>query len=302
MDIGQTLSRTIGPDTPILNYGNSIGAGYSNLFPARPLLSNLGIILYYNFSRCQGNDDAKILKYYACNTTTSQIDSLNRSDLNPNSETHIASLPKKAQQRPYKNPDSAGFRDLLLLNANSVVIINGFTGSFFDSITRRGAIRTKFLYGFRRDLHAIEAFCELTLNANRWNNNNIQIYVCGIPTFPPDIILKLLSHQIKNMAKRFPHVIYVESPRNSLIHRAKNRLYLDVHYSQGGYQKLEQKIVQTILDHFNTVKTVIQLDRSLSVQNDSAELSGKAPARMRGMIAGIKSLRAQAPHNYHLLN
>lgn len=275
----------------VTSYGNSIASGYSMMRTIKPLLirnNSICSIMNINgiqlerhaYARAQNNNDDHLFEWIVSNIKESEINKMNRSDYS-NSATSmpIAYLDNSMLDYfyPLEFQEDKGLRDIIEsrgIDLANIIIYNGCTGSFLDNITRNGKLTQMLLYGINRDIKSLEAILKYIQSSNRKNNTNTQIYICGVPNFLGLNISGIINNKLKKVVKQYAHTSYVEPVKSKFFYKniATGKLGLDIHYDEVEYDKLNNNILETIINNYEISKAMIDSDRRIYNLSSKIEL------------------------------
>jgi len=273
----------------LTSYGNSIASGYSMARRTIPLLlrnKTLSEIFEkkdikvekYNFARAQNNSDEHLYEWLLRNTKEQEIIDFSRADYNPNSKIYMhTSLSEEDFQKYYQaSPANRGLRDVVLEDQDkllNVVVYSGCTGSFLDNITREGKLTEMLTFGIKRDTKSLEAILKLIHTSNRSGESNTQVYLLGAPNFLGLGITEVINRKLKKIAKEYPNVSYVPPVKSKFIYHdfETGKLTPDIHYDESEYLELNNSILSAINENYNSVKSLISLDREAYKLNSLIE-------------------------------
>lgn len=297
----------------LTSVGNSIASGYSMVRTLMPLLlrnttieqimTENGVeISIRHFARAQDNNDEHIFNWLTTNIKESEIHKMNRNDYS-GGQTSMTSpgIDEQGINKfyPTEMEDDKGLRDVVLESDRklaNVIIYNGCTGSFLDNITRGGKLSQKLTYGIKRDTISLEATLKYIQSNNRNNGTNTQVYICGAPNFLGLGISEVINVRLKKIAQRYANVTYVEPVKSKFFYRniefdenstleqtqslmKKHLLQPDIHYDEEEYLKLNNNIVQSIVENYDINQAIINVDRNLFEFNKDLEFNN--PEKIR---------------------
>ena len=256
--------------------GNSISSGYSMKDKIIPLLRrNNGLLellyengLSYNlgsFARPEDNCDDHTFKYLISNTKQSEVDNMVRFDL----IDEDASLISDDSYFTENQSIDRGLRDIIKTTNSSdmnIVIYNGCTGSFLDTITRDAK---GIFSSFEKDKRAIDSFCKFVLLANP----KTQVYLCGIPNYLNLGITDIINKGLMGIANRYPNITYVESSPAKLIYQNELGTTFDLHYDESEYLLHNRNIIKSICENYIRNSVCIDLHIALSILSDKIQFS-----------------------------
>lgn len=257
----------------LTSLGNSIATGYSMNSIIKPLLkrnerlenslkSNNIKINFYSFARAQDNNDEHILDWILNNIKQSEINRRVHVDFGggPNTMDRSCITDEEVETfYPLKPENDIGLNDLIMKKNKeeaNIVVYNGATGSFLDNFTRKG--KHLNFYGFYRDFKSMEA----VLKTIYLKNSNTQVYVCGIPTFTRLNLTFFFNKTIKKICSNYPNCTYVASSPQNFIYDKNGNLSIDIHYNKNEYLRLNNNIMQSILDNYERNKCLIDFDNA----------------------------------------
>lgn len=280
----------------LISLGNSIASGYSAWRQIEPLLfrnKSLKLIMgiydipteTYHFARAQNNNDHHIHSWVIKNNNLGEIFKFNRVDYLSGKITMLnrGITPEKVDEYYPKDIASEIKINDTIFNQDkkhaNIVVYNGGTGSFLDIITRGGNILECYTEGVLRDITGIEATLMYIQTQNRENNTNTQVYLCGAPNILGLKVTELINHHLKKLAKKYANVVYVEPIATKFLYKpliqdnqqAKNQqnqllnkipLLPDYHYDEEEYTKLNNNIIQAIIENYQTTSVMIDIDRA----------------------------------------
>ena len=266
----------------ITSVGNSIASGYSMVRTIKPLLlrnesleeemKKQGIDLeLHHFARAQNNNDEHVFEWLMTNLTENEIHQYNRMDysnLKNSMPSNGITQEKINLFYPIDLESSNGFRDIILEsnpNLANILVYHGCTGSFLDNITRNGKISQMLMYGVKRDLTSLSAILKFIQSSNRIDGSNTQIYLCGAPNFLGLNISSLINRRLKKLADQYANVTYVDPVKSKFIYKKYNDggYGVDIHYDEEEYLKLNNHIIESIIDNYQLNKSLIYVDRTL---------------------------------------
>lgn len=291
----------------LTSLGNSISSGYSMARITKPLLlrnNTLEEIMTdneinlerHNFARAQNNNDEHTFSWLVTNTKESEINKLNRNDYSNNETsmpTHGINNETLNQYYPLIIDNEKGLQEIVLENDETfanIVVYNGCTGSFLDNITRDGKLSEKLTYGVKRDTFGIEAILKFIQSHNRKTGTNTQVYLCGAPNFLGLKISEIINVRLKNIAKKYANVTYVEPVKSKFFYKnddlesfensfktfiSKYIGFPDIHYDEEEYHKLNNNIIKSIIDNYSITKAMINIDRELFKFSSNLELDNQ---------------------------
>ena len=284
----------------LISLGNSIASGYSMVRSTKPLLlrnESLEEVLQkenitferHHFARAQNNNDEHIFGWLVSNIKESEVHQMNRSDYSGSASSMVTRGLTKEQIDEYYPLDMEkdyGLGDLIKdkrLNVANIVIYNGCTGSFLDAATRNGNLTQQLMAGVNRDTTSFEAVLKYIQEQNRQYNSNTQVYVCGAPNFLGLRVSELINNKIKKINKNYANVSYVEPVKSKFFYKPleseelteeteltklqqffkKHGRQVDIHYDEEEYLKLNNHIIESIIDNYQLNKSLIYVDRAL---------------------------------------
>lgn len=278
----------------LTSYGNSIASGYSMARSTIPLLlrnKTLSEIFAqkdikvekYNFARAQNNSDEHLYEWLLKNIREQEIIDFSRADYNPNSKIYMhTSLSEEDFQKYYQaSSNNRGLRDVILEDQNkllNVVVYSGCTGSFLDNITREGKLTEMLTFGIKRDTKSLEAILKLIHTSNRSGESNTQVYLLGAPNFLGLGISEIINRKLKKIAKEYPNVVYIPPIKSRFIYHdiETDKLTPDIHYDETEYLQLNNNIIESINENYNSVKSLISLDRAVYKLNGFIEFGNQS--------------------------
>lgn len=266
----------------ITSVGNSIASGYSMVRTIKPLLlrnesleeemKKQGIDLdLHHFARAQNNNDEHVFEWLMANLTENEIHQYNQMDYSrvKNSMPSDGITQEEVNLfYPIDLESSSGFRDIVLEsnpNLANILVYHGCTGSFLDNVTRNGKISQMLMYGVKRDLTSLSAILKFIQSSNRINGSNTQIYLCGAPNFLGLNISSLINKRLKKLADQYANVTYVDPVKSKFIYQkySDGGYGVDIHYDEEEYLKLNNHIIESIIDNYQLNKSLIYVDRAL---------------------------------------
>jgi len=284
----------------ITSLGNSIATGYSMVRITKPLLMRNEYITRiftqheinlntYHFTRAQNNSDEHIFDWIISNIKQSEINTMNRSDFSGSKSsmsTRNITLETLDEYYPTNLDIDKGLQDILLsakASLGNIVVYNGCTGSFLDNWTRGGGLSKRFTYGVKRDIKSLEATLKFIHLNNRNNHNiNTQVYLCGVPNYLGLGITSIINNKLKNVAKDYPNVTYVEPVKSNFFYeeydlkltdaKTKKGKKVDIHYDELEYLKFLNNVLTSIIDNFDINRALINIDRSFYKYSSNLEL------------------------------
>ena len=150
----------------------------------------------------------------------------------------------------------------------NVLVYIGATGSFLDNITRGGF--PKIISGFKRDFTSISATLKEIQSSNRHDETNTEVYLVGIPRYIGTPVTDILiNRHLKEIAKNYANVTYVEPIKAKLFYGLK----ADVHLNDEENLSLNNSIIESIDDNYIAVMAKIEIDRFLFKLNEIIEIS-----------------------------
>ena len=184
----------------------------------------------------------------------------------------ISTIEKEIAEYYPKNPTlSHHFKDLVLTEENgraNVLVYIGATGSFLDNITRGGF--PKIISGFKRDFTSISATLKEIQSSNRHDETNTEVYLVGIPRYIGTPVTDILiNRHLKEIAKNYANVTYVEPIKAKLFYGLK----AEVHLNDEENLSLNNSIIESIDDNYIAVMAKIEIDRFLFKLNEIIEIS-----------------------------
>lgn len=297
-------------------FGNSISSGYSLTRTIKPLLlrndtissamSDKGIKLErHNFARAQNNSDEHLFDWLQSNITESDISRFNRLDYSSCESsmiTHGLDHEKIEEYYPTDESVNATINDVFFKTHEglaNIIIYNGCTGSFLDAISRKGALFQQLFYGVKRDTCSLEAILKYIQYRNRKNNSNTQVYICGVPNLYGIKVSELINSRLKKIAKKYANTVYVEPVKAKMFYEIldtesvdkKKHKTFDVHYDEEEYTRFNNNILKSIIDNYETTRSMIDADRRLNKLSISIETSAfhlvDDSSRRKDIIDGI---------------
>lgn len=266
----------------ITSVGNSIASGYSMVRTIKPLLlrnesleekmKKQGIDLdLHHFARAQNNNDEHVFEWLMANLTENEIHQYNQMDYSrvKNSMPSDGITQEEVNLfYPIDLESSMGFRDIVLEsnpNLANILVYHGCTGSFLDNVTRNGKISQMLMYGVKRDLTSLSAILKFIQSSNRINGSNTQIYLCGAPNFLGLNISSLINRKLKKLADQYANVTYVDPVKSKFVYQkySDGGYGVDIHYDEEEYLKLNNHIIESIIDNYQLNKSLIYVDRAL---------------------------------------
>lgn len=297
-------------------FGNSISSGYSLTRTIKPLLlrndtissamCDKGIKLErHNFARAQNNSDEHLFDWLQSNISESDISRFNRLDYSScetSMITHGLDHEKIEEYYPVDEGVNATINDVFFKSHEglaNIIIYNGCTGSFLDAISRKGALFQQLFYGVKRDTCSLEAILKYIQYRNRKNNSNTQVYICGVPDLYGIKVSELINSRLKKIAKKYANTVYVEPVKAKMFYevldtesddKKKNKTF-DVHYDEEEYTRFNNNILKSIIDNYETTRSMIDADRRLNKLSTSIETSAfhlvDDSSRRKDIIDGI---------------
>lgn len=290
--VAQKLTKLGINNLNISSLGNSIASGYSMLRKIKPLLNynetlksdlkNYNINLQtFNFSRAEDNCDAKTYEMIENNISLSEINILNWIDYAGNhlpiikdKKGNFIGMTDEMKQAyfPQKIDNDIRIRDIInpSKDFNNIIIYNGGTGSVLDNLSRDG--KHKLTFGIKKDMYSIDSIMRKIeiLNERDLEHNFTQVYLCGAPKyFIP--VTDLINNKLKQIARRYPHVSYVEPAKAPLIQKNINsEIGIDFHYDEKGYKILNLNIMNKIKEDYIVNRSVIKTVKKFKDANDEA--------------------------------
>ena len=263
-----------------VSIGNSISSGYRWVNKTQPLLfrnTTIGEILKnhniklnrYHFARTENNSEQHVYNWLINNTSLSEINRYNVNDSGT-----VKFLTEDEVERFYPMQD-VGIQDVMFDksdNLSNIFVYNGITGSFLDVFSRNGNYSP--FSAIKNDLYKLDAILAFIQNANRTSDTNIQIYLCGVPKYF-GMEMSLFNEKLKNIARNYANVVYVDSVFVLPIFYENSKLCIDIHPTDIQYQNLNNNIVESITNNYELVSLKIEIDRFLYNQNIKNELSDK---------------------------
>lgn len=287
----------------ITSYGNSIATGYSMQRTIKPLLirnSSINSIMNINgillerhaFARAQNNNDDHLFEWLVSNIKESEINRMIRSDYSGGATSMpVAYLDNSMLDYfyPLDFQEDKGLKDIIEskgIDLANIIIYNGCTGSFLDNVTRNGNISQMLTYGINRDIRSLEAILKYIQSSNRMNNTNTQIYICGAPNFLGLNISSLINNKLKKVVKQYANAFYVEPVKSKFFYRniATGKLGVDIHYDEGEYDRLNNNILEAILNNYEINKVMIDSDREFYKLSSRIEFEGNGLLRQDELI------------------
>lgn len=321
--LAQVLKENKIVNLRITSLGNSIGSGYSMQRITKPLLLRnetlkpimvkMGILTdIKHFARMQNNCDEHIYSWLVTNKKESEIHKMNLVDYgNSSISQQNYGLTNDLKQKYYSTSliEDNGLQDILFAsgtNLANILIYNGGTGSFLDSVTRNGKLSQMLTYGLKRDTTSLEATLKYIQEVNRENGTNVQVYLCGAPNFLGLRITEIINYRLKKIAKQYANVVYVEpiiskffypnmEANKEKLTTLKKILSLrpDIHYDEIEYLKLNHQIIKSIIENYSITKALIETDRELLQFARYIELENQllleTPEYLNGTIRSIIS-------------
>lgn len=280
MKLAEKLSNSGVKNLRITSVGNSIASGYSMMRTIKPLLlrneslkeemekKNITLEVH-NFSRAQNNNDEHVFEWLIANITENEINRYNRMDYSngPNSMSSNGITQEQIENfYPINLETDKGFKDIILEsnpNLANILVYSGCTGSFLDNITRNGKLTQKFTYGINRDLTSLAATLKLIQSNNRINGSNTQVYICGAPNFLGLNISSVINRKLKKLVNQYANVTYVEPIKSKFVYKkyATTGYGADIHYDEKEYIKLNNNIIESIIDNYKSNESLIKIDR-----------------------------------------
>ena len=276
----------------LTSLGNSIASGYSMIRKTKPLLlRNKSLRQYmkkndieldiHHFARAQNNSDGHILEWLETNIKESEIHRLNRNDYSngpTNLRTRYMTEERMEKYYPLNMKVDKGLNDVIKegdRETANIIVYNGCTGSFLDAIFRKGSLYQQLFYGVNRDARSMDAILEKIQTNNRKNGTNTQVYLCGAPNFLGINMSELINRKLKKIADKYANVVYVEPikskffykrPENEEIDRKEyffEKIFgeVDIHYDEEEYLKFNNNIIESIINNYESTKSMIEIDR-----------------------------------------
>lgn len=297
-------------------FGNSISSGYSLTRTIKPLLlrnesissamSDKGINLErHNFARAQNNSDEHLFDWLQSDISESDISRFNRLDYSScetSMVTHGLNHEKIEEYYPVDESVKATINDVFFKSQEglaNIIIYNGCTGSFLDAISRKGALFQQLFYGVKRDTCSLEAILKYIQYRNRKDNSNTQVYICGVPDLYGIKVSELINSRLKKIAKKYANTVYVEPVKAKMFYeildsksndKNKSKTF-DVHYDEEEYTRFNNNILKSIINNYETTKSMIDADRRLNKLSTLIETSAfhlvDDSSRRKDIIDGI---------------
>ena len=288
----------------LTSLGNSIASGYSMIRKTKPLLlRNKSIKQYmkrnnieldiHHFARAQNNSDGHILEWLETNIKESEIHRLNRNDYSngpTNLRTRYMTKERMEKYYPLNMKVDKGLNDVINEDDRetaNIIVYNGCTGSFLDGIFRKGSLYQQMFYGVNRDTRSLDAILEKIQTNNRKNRINTQVYLCGAPNFLGINMSELINRKLKKIADKYANVVYVEPIKSKFFYKrpeneeADRKEYffekifgeVDIHYDEEEYLRFNNNIIESIIDNYESTKSMIKIDRKFYEFSKNMEIN-----------------------------
>lgn len=164
-----------------------------------------------------------------------------------------------------------GLRDIVEVNEKdtaNIIIYNGLTGAFLDILTRKGNIFNAFK-AFERDLDNFKAFIKYVYLVNP----STQVYVCGIPNILGIGLFRKINKKAKKECFNYPNVTYVDSVRTKFFYSKEGKKYIDIHYDDEEYVKMNINVFKSISDNYIKNNLFIEFDNIIRKYSENLETS-----------------------------
>ncbi len=270
-----------GKDINFIFAGNSIASGYSISHEPIPLFERLNInkcginIDMMQIARAINNSDGNTFDMFINDITKSDIYRLLESDYFGVNSSLPKTLTKENFDKYYANYENnqTSLHEMLYdKNKNVIIIYSGMTGSFLDLLTREKDIN--LFKGKKRaniDIAHIHSILTYIQNKNRLGSN-IQIYLIGAPNIP--VFSELLNIPLKRATKSYANVNFVPETTSQILYRDQNKKpCIDIHYNQKIYERVCEKIINSIIQNYTITNILINIDRLLKVINEEIYMS-----------------------------
>lgn len=268
--------------------GNSISSGYSMIFDTCPLMyrnTSLAPIMESNnikictphFARAQNNESEKIYDWFRTNIKLADIYSLNKIDYTDGPFSIPTTLTSEDISKYYSKNEDLRLKDFTLENKNNlanIIVLNAGTGSIINTAFKTtGKCKFfSFLKDNDSDFFALNSLLKDINDSNREKNSKTQVYLNAIPDYLGVKATSLLNNKLRKLCNKYPNVVFVEpiygeffynmSEHKALIPHPSD-IQVDLHFSNMAYNKLNNKILQSITENYNAINKIIELDREL---------------------------------------
>lgn len=175
----------------------------------------------------------------------------------------------KEKYFPTKIEDDIGLREIVEINEKdtaNIIIYNGLTGAFLDVLTRKGNIFNAFK-AFERDLGNFKAFIKYVYLVNPCT----QVYVCGIPNILGIGLFRKINKKAKKECFNYPNVTYVDSVKTKFIYSKEGKKYIDIHYDDEEYIKMNINVFKSISDNYIKNNLFIEFDNIIRKYAENIE-------------------------------
>ena len=139
------------------------------------------------------------------------------------------------------------------------------------------------MYGVNRDITSIQAILNQIQNNNRIGGANTQIYLCGAPDILGFKVTNLINSKLKRISKLYANTTYVPSVKAKGLYRRlpankdeKIGWGVDIHHDELEYLKLNNNILEAIVQNYLANHALIELDRILFHLNNTNEFTNPA--------------------------
>lgn len=270
----------------LTSMGNSISTGFSFCDQNMPLLDRNALLeimceqynidlTKYKFARSENNSDQNTFNNIVNNLSEADINKLNRRDYEKQLKDGNPLLSEEEIEKYYGGGNTTPIQDIIFdddeLTAN-IVIYNGCTGSFLDNVTRGG--KHKLTNGIEKDLCNVDAVLNLIHNNNRETEATTQVYLCGAPrVLNTGIQDHFINKKLQKLAKRYPHVNYVDNFKRHMIYKGNAKV--DLHYDKTEYLKLTHLLMRSMIENYVLTDRMIDVDRELYKTNKYLEMNNK---------------------------
>lgn len=259
--------------------GNSISNGYSLKDDIVPLLLRNDDLItkldnnsieysFYSFSRPEDNCDRHIYNYYVQGYSISDVNKMVHVDLNKeNTRMDSSYITEEDLENYYPTVGcDLSLNDIVNKNdgSSTIIVYNGFTGSFLDVVTRDG---TNVFKKMSNDLFYIDAFC----NDVYMSNSDVQIYICGVPNILNINATNIINARLVAITEKYPNVSYVKPAPVKVFYNTENGIKLDIHPDKDEYLILNKNIINSINENYMSNKIATDIYKSLIELNNTAQ-------------------------------
>ncbi len=262
--------------------GNSISAGLSLGDENVPLLDRntllevmcdeYNIDLYkYKFARTKNNSDESVFEWITNNNTEKDMNDMNRKDYRNTLLNGKRVMSEKDLKETYvdREESDVSIQDILYHTEEdtaNISIYNGCTGSFIENL--KDGKTHKSTDAINKDLAYIESIFGLIQNANRKNESEMHVYLCGVPNiYNLGMNNKLVNRKLKNISARYAHSTFVDNTINANYNAIINNIDCDKYQ----YLLLTRAILNSVIKNYEKRSLLIDLDRDLYKLNNKLE-------------------------------